>query len=147
MSYSRPIIQAVERKFTRTDLPEFRAGDKVRVHALISEGNKERVQVFEGTCIHRSNRGQRGSFTVRKVSDGVGVERVWPLNSPRVTAVELVSRGNVRRAKLYYLRDRRGNAARIKEKRGDYIANVLSAQAKADEEAAAAAAAKAGAEK
>jgi large subunit ribosomal protein L19 len=140
MSHSRPIIQAIEAKFARTDLPEFRAGDKVRVHALISEGNKERVQVFEGTCIHRSNRGLRGSFTVRKVSDGVGVERVWPLNSPRVTAVELVSRGNVRRAKLYYLRDRRGNAARIKEKRGDYIANVLSAQAAADAAAGATAA-------
>jgi large subunit ribosomal protein L19 len=120
MSYSRPIIQAIEAKYARKDLPEFRPGDKVRVHALISEGNKERIQVFEGTCIHRSNRGQRGSFTVRKVSDGVGVERVWPVNSPRVTKVELVSRGKVARAKLYYLRDLRGNAARIKEKRGGY---------------------------
>jgi large subunit ribosomal protein L19 len=121
MSHSRPIIDAIEVKLGRsTSLPEFRAGDKIRVHALISEGNKERIQVFEGTCIHRSNRGRRGSFTVRKVSDGVGVERVWPLNSPRVTQVELVSRGNVRRAKLYYLRDLSGNAARIREKRGEY---------------------------
>lgn len=120
MSYSSPTIEAIEKELGRKDLPEFRAGDRIRVHALISEGGKERVQVFEGVCIHRSNRGNRGSFTVRKISDGIGVERVWPLNSPRVTQVELVSRGRVRRAKLYYLRDRRGNSARIREKIGKY---------------------------
>jgi large subunit ribosomal protein L19 len=133
MSYSRPIIQSIEEKYSRSDLPEFRPGDKVRVHALISEGNKERIQVFEGTCIHKSNRGLRGSFTVRKISDGVGVERVWPSNSPRVTKVELVSRGNVSQAKLYYLRERSGKSARIKEHRGAYAENV---EAAASEEAA-----------
>lgn len=113
---SCPIIQELEQEQVPSQLPDFRPGDKVRVHARISEGNKERIQVFEGVCIHRSNRGVRGTFTVRKVSEGIGVERVWPLASPRVSKIELVSRGRVRRAKLYYLRDRRGNAARIREK-------------------------------
>lgn len=120
MSHSSPIIQDLEQDLARADLPEFRAGDRVAVHALISEGGKDRIQVFEGVCIHRRNRGLRGSFTVRKVTDNVGVERVWQLSSPRVTKVELISRGRVRRAKLYYLRDLRGNAARIKRKVGDY---------------------------
>jgi large subunit ribosomal protein L19 len=120
MSHSSPIIQDLERELFRKDIPEFRAGDRIAVHALISEGGKERIQVFEGVCIHRRNSGLRGSFTVRKVTDNVGVERVWALNSPRVTKIELISRGKVRRAKLYYLRDRRGNAARIKRKVGDY---------------------------
>ncbi len=122
MSNSCPTIEAIERSYRRSDLPQFRSGDTVRVHALISEGGKERVQIFEGVCIHRKKGGARGSFTVRKVSHGVGVERVWPENSPRVVKVELVSRGRVRRAKLYYLRDLSGNAARIKEKLGDYAA-------------------------
>lgn len=125
MSNSCPTIEAIERGYKRSDLPLFRSGDTVRVHALISEGGKERVQVFEGVCIHRKRGGARGSFTVRKVSHGVGVERVWPENSPRVVKVELVSRGRVRRAKLYYLRDLSGNAARIREKLGDY-ADLLS---------------------
>ena len=116
MSLDLPIIAEIESTLPRNDIAEFRPGDKVRVHARISEGNKERVQVFEGTCIHRSNRGARGTFTIRKVSDGVGVERVWPINSPRVQKVELLMRGRVRRAKLYYLRDRSGNSARIREK-------------------------------
>ena len=120
MSHSRPTIEAIESELARKDLPEFRGGDRIKVHVRISEGGKERIQVFEGVCIHRSNRGQRGTFTVRKVSDGVGVERVWALNSPRVTKVELVSRGRVRRAKMYYLRDRRGVRARIREKVGGY---------------------------
>ena len=120
MSYSSPIISAIEQELGRTDIPHFRAGDKVRIHAMISEGSKERVQIFEGVCIHRSNRGSRGTFTVRKVSNGVGVERVWPLNSPRVTKIELVSRGRVRRAKLYYLRERSGVSARIAQKIGAY---------------------------
>jgi large subunit ribosomal protein L19 len=122
MSNSCPTIEAIERSYRRSDLPQFRSGDTVRVHAMISEGGKDRVQVFEGVCIHRKSGGARGSFTVRKVSHGVGVERVWPENSPRVVKVELVSRGKVRRAKLYYLRDLSGNAARIKEKLGDYAA-------------------------
>lgn len=120
MSHSSPIIQDLERELFRKDIPQFRAGDRIAVHALISEGGKDRIQVFEGVCIHRKNSGLRGSFTVRKVTDNVGVERVWALNSPRVTKIELISRGKVRRAKLYYLRDRRGNAARIKRKVGDY---------------------------
>jgi large subunit ribosomal protein L19 len=120
MSQPSRIIQDLERELFRKDFPEFRAGDRIAVHALISEGGKERIQVFEGVCIHRRNSGMRGSFTVRKVTDNVGVERVWALNSPRVTKIELISRGKVRRAKLYYLRDRRGNAARIKRKVGAY---------------------------
>ncbi len=137
MSNSIPAIEAIERAEKRHELPMFRAGDTVRVHALISEGNKERIQVFEGVCIHRKRGGGRGSFTVRKVSSshGVGVERVWPENSPRVTKVELVTRGKVRRAKLYYLRDLRGNAARITSKLGDY-GKILARQA--DKQAAAA---------
>ena len=124
MSYSSPTIASIEKEITRNDVPHFRAGDRVRVHAMISEGDKERIQIFEGVCIHRSNRGSRGSFTVRKVSDGIGVERVWPLQSPRVTKLELVSRGRVRRAKLYYLRERSGNSARIREKIGKYKQNA-----------------------
>ncbi len=116
MSHSCPTIAAIEKSSIRTDLPDFRPGDKVRVHARISEGGKDRIQVFEGVCIHRRRKGVRGSFTIRKVSDGVGVERVWPDASPRVTKIEIVTRGRVRRAKLYYLRDRFGNAARIREK-------------------------------
>ncbi|MBL8945030.1 MAG: 50S ribosomal protein L19 [Myxococcales bacterium] len=133
MSNSCPTIEAIERSYRRSDLPQFRSGDTVRVHAMISEGGKDRVQIFEGVCIHRKGGGARGSFTVRKVSHGVGVERVWPENSPRVVKVELVSRGRVRRAKLYYLRDLSGNAARIKEKLGDYAAILSGAPAQVAE--------------
>ncbi|MCA9648785.1 MAG: 50S ribosomal protein L19 [Myxococcales bacterium] len=126
MSYTSPIIEAIERAHLRTDLPEFRAGDTVRVHALISEGGKERVQVFEGVCIHRKRGGARGSFTVRKMSHNVGVERVWPEASPLVVKVELVNRGRVRRGKLYYLRELRGNAARIRTKLGGYASALES---------------------
>ncbi len=125
MSYTSPIIAAIEQASVRHDIPEFRAGDTVKVHALISEGGKERIQIFEGVCIHRKRGGARGSFTVRKVSHGVGVERVFMEGSNRVTKVELVTRGKVRRAKLYYLRGLRGNAARIRRKLGSY-ASVLS---------------------
>ena len=118
MSYTSPTIAAIERAQLRTDLPEFRAGDTVKVHALISEGGKDRVQVFEGVCIHRKRGGARGSFTIRKMSHGVGVERVWPEGSPLVVKVELVNRGKVRRGKLYYLRGRTGKRARIAEKTG-----------------------------
>ena len=138
MSHASPIIHELEQELVRKDIPEFRAGDRIAVHAMISEGGKERIQVFEGVCIHRKHRGLRGSFTVRKVTDNIGVERVWSLASPRVVKVELVSRGKVRRAKLYYLRDRRGNAARIKRKVGDY----KSAQAALEAEKAAKAEAK-----
>ena len=120
MSQASPIIQELEQSLVRNDIPEFRPGDTIAVHAMISEGGKDRIQVFEGVCIHRSKRGARGTFTVRKVSNGIGVERVWPTNSPRVTKIELVSRGKVRRAKLYYLRDRTGHSARIAEKIGAY---------------------------
>jgi large subunit ribosomal protein L19 len=116
MSYSRPIIAEIDSLLPKNEVDDFRPGDKIRVHARISEGNKERIQIFEGVCIHRSNRGERGTFTVRKVSGGVGVERVWGIRSPRVNKVELVSRGRVRRSKLYYLRDLSGNAARIQER-------------------------------
>ncbi len=116
MSHRSPAIDAIDALFARTDLPQFGAGDRMRVHTRIKEGNKERIQVFEGVCIHRSHRGKNGTFTIRKVSDGVGVERVFPQNSPLVTKVEVVSRGRVRRAKLYFLRSRTGNAAKIREK-------------------------------
>ena len=135
MSHASPIIQELEQELVRKDIPEFRPGDRIAVHALISEGGKDRVQVFEGVCIHRRNKGLRGSFTVRKVTDNVGVERVWSLASPRVTKVELVSRGKVRRAKLYYLRDRRGNAARIKRKVGDYKSALAAMEAEKAEKA------------
>lgn len=135
MSHSSPIIHDLEQELARTDIPEFRPGDRIAVHAMISEGGKDRIQVFEGVCIHRKNRGLRGSFTVRKVTDNVGVERVWPLSSPRVTMVELISRGRVRRAKLYYLRDRRGNAARIKRKVGDYKSAMAAIEAEKAEKA------------
>jgi len=99
------------------DVPDFRAGDTVKVHVKVIEGNKSRVQVFQGVVIARNGGGVRETFTVRKVSYGVGVERVFPLHTPIIEKIELVSRGDVRRAKLYYLRDLRGKAAKIKELR------------------------------
>jgi len=99
------------------DVPDFRAGDTVKVHVKVIEGNKSRVQVFQGVVIARNGGGVRETFTVRKVSYGVGVERVFPLHTPIIDKIELVSRGDVRRAKLYYLRDLRGKAAKIKELR------------------------------
>jgi large subunit ribosomal protein L19 len=135
MSHASPIIHQLEQELARTDVPEFRPGDRIAVHAMISEGGKDRIQVFEGICIHRKNKGLRGSFTVRKVTDNVGVERVWSLASPRVTKIELISRGRVRRAKLYYLRDLRGNAARIQRKVGDYKSAAQSVEAEKIEKA------------
>ena len=131
MSHHHPIIAAIESSYDRKDIPEFRSGDTIRVHARISESGKERIQVFQGVCIRRKHNGARSTFTVRKISHGIGVERVWPVNSPRVTQIELVSRGRVRRAKLYYLRGLRGNAARIREKIGDYPSNVAAGISKA----------------
>jgi large subunit ribosomal protein L19 len=108
-----PLLREIEGSFRRTDLPELRSGDSVRVHTLIKEGDKERVQVFEGVVIGQHRGGSRASFTVRKVSYGVGVERIFPIHSPRIDRVEVISRGRVRRAKLYYLRERSGKAARL----------------------------------
>lgn len=97
-------------------IPEFQAGDSLRVHVKVVEGTRERVQVFEGVCIARKNNGVNSAFTVRKISYGEGVERVFPLYSPRIEQIEVVRRGSVRRAKLYYLRERRGKSARIAER-------------------------------
>lgn len=110
-------LQAVESAHVRDDIPEFRAGDNVKVHVRVVEGGRERIQVFEGVVLARNGTGPRASFTVRKVSFGVGVERVFPLHAPIIQKVEVVRRGDVRRSKLYYLRDRVGKAARIKELR------------------------------
>ncbi len=107
----------VERPFLKTGLPEFRAGDTVRVHVRVIEGTKERIQVFQGVVIARRGGGTRESFTVRKISGGIGVERVFPLHSPSIDKIEVVRHGKVRRAKLYYLRELRGKAARIEERR------------------------------
>lgn len=107
----------IEQTQMKQNLPEFRAGDTVRVHVRLVEGNRERVQAFEGIVIAINGSGGRRTFTVRKVSYGVGVERIFPLHSPKLDAIEVVRRGQVRRAKLFYLRQLRGKAARIKEKR------------------------------
>jgi large subunit ribosomal protein L19 len=109
-----PVIREIEASYLRKDLPGFRPGDSVRVHTLIKEGDKERVQVFEGVVIDRKDGGTRASFTVRKISYGVGVERIFPLHSTRIDKVEVVSKGRVRRARLNYLRELEGKAARIK---------------------------------
>ena len=109
----------VEQPYLRSDIPDFRPGDTVKVHVRVVEGSRERVQVFQGVVIRRQNGGLRETFTVRKISFGVGVERTFPLHSPSIAKFELVSRGKVRRAKLYYLRELRGKKARIKERRID----------------------------
>ena len=109
------VIDAIEAEQLRSDIPAFRPGDTVRVHVKVVEGEKERIQVFEGAVLRRSNGGIRETFTVRKVSYGVGVERTFPIHSPRIDKVEVATRGKVRRAKLYYLRELSGKAARIKE--------------------------------
>ncbi len=100
----------------KTDIPEFKAGDTVKVHVRVIEGEKERIQIFQGTVLERSGNGINEMFTVRKVSAGIGVERIFPLHSPRIAKIETVRRGKVRRAKLYYLSKLHGKAARIKEK-------------------------------
>jgi large subunit ribosomal protein L19 len=110
-------LDALDAQSRRTDLPSFRAGDTLKVHARVVEGNRSRVQVFQGVVIRRQGSGLRETFTIRKVSFGVGVERTYPLNSPVLDRIEVVTRGDVRRAKLYYLRDLRGKKAKIKEKR------------------------------
>ena len=110
-------IDRLEASQLRTDLPDFKSGDTIRVHARIVEGDKERIQVFEGVVISQANSGNRATFTVRKISYGVGVERVFPRHSPRIDRIEVTVRGKVRRAKLYYLRGLRGKAARLKGER------------------------------
>src|SRR5262245_2640743 len=110
-------IDLVEKPRLRDDLPDFRPGDTLRVHVRVAEGGKERIQVFQGVVIRRQNGGLRETFTVRKISYGIGVERTFPVHSPTVSRIELVTRGRVRRAKLYYLRERRGKRARIRELR------------------------------
>ena len=112
-----PAIDVVDAANTRDDLPTFGPGDTVKVHVRVVEGSKERAQVFQGVVIRRQGDGIRETFTVRKVSYGVGVERTFPLHTPTIAKIEVVTRGDVRRAKLYYLRDRVGKAAKIKEKR------------------------------
>jgi large subunit ribosomal protein L19 len=132
----------VDAPYLRTDLPEFRPGDTVRVHVRVVEAGRERIQVFQGVVIRRQGGGLQETFTVRKISFGVGVERTFPLHSPSIGKLEVVSRGHVRRAKLYYLRERRGKKARIRERRlGD---EELAAIAAAEAERAAAASAAAG---
>ena len=110
-------LDALDAQYLRTDLPDFRAGDTLKVHARVVEGNRSRIQIFQGVVIRIHGSGVGRTFTVRKVSFGVGVERTFPLNSPIFEEIEVVTRGDVRRAKLYYLRERTGRAAKIKEKR------------------------------
>lgn len=110
-------LQAVESAHVRDDVPDFRAGDNVKVHVRVVEGGRERVQVFEGVVIARQGEGTRETFTVRKISFGVGVERIFPVHAPIIQKIEVLRRGDVRRSKLYYLRDRVGKSARIKELR------------------------------
>jgi large subunit ribosomal protein L19 len=110
-------LDALDAQSQRTDLPPFRPGDTVKVHARVVEGNRSRVQIFQGVVIKRQGDGLRETFTVRKESSGVGVERTYPINSPAIDRVEVVVRGQVRRAKLYYLRELRGKKAKIKERR------------------------------
>ncbi len=112
-------LQQVESLYIHKEQPEFRAGDTVRVHVRVVEGDKERIQVFQGVVIGRRGGGTRETFTVRKISGGIGVERIFPLHSPSLNRIEVVRHGKVRRAKLYYLRGLRGKAARIEERRDE----------------------------
>ena len=110
------IIRAIEQQQIKQDIPDFNVGDNVKVHYRITEGNRERIQVFQGDVIRRHGESSRETFTVRKVSFAVGVERTFPVNSPKIEKIEVVRKGKVRRSKLYYLRDKVGKAAKIKEK-------------------------------
>ena len=111
------VMEALEKEQMRGDIPGFRPGDTIKVHVKIKEGEKERIQVFQGVVIRRRRGNTGATFTVRKVSYGIGVERIFPLHSPIIDKIEIMTRGRVRRARLYYLRNLRGKAARIKEKR------------------------------
>ena len=125
----RKAIADVEAKYLRKDLPDFRAGDTVRVHTKIKEGDKERIQLYEGVVIASSGGSARAMFTVRKVSYGVGVERIFPLHSPRIDRIEVVGRGDVRRSRLYYLRELQGKAARVQQEEGPAASAARPAQA------------------
>lgn len=114
---SQQLINAVTKNYMKNDVPEFRAGDTVRVHVRIKEGEKERIQIFEGLVIYRHGRGISATFTVRKISSGVGVEKIFPVHSPMIAKIEVVRLGKVRRAKLSYIRSLSAKAARIKERR------------------------------
>jgi large subunit ribosomal protein L19 len=120
--------ELMDRLLAERGVPDFRPGDTLRVNVKVIEGTRERVQAFEGVCIARRNRGINSAFTVRKISYGEGVERVFPLHSPRIDSIEVVRRGRVRRAKLYYLRGRTGKSARIAERRDERPAAVTAAQ-------------------
>lgn len=109
------LIREVEKKYLKEDIPRFGPGDTVRVHVKVVEGTRERTQIFEGVVLRRQGRGLKATFTVRRITYGIGVERIFPLHSPSIGSIEVVKRGRVRRAKLYYLRKRRGRAARIRE--------------------------------
>ncbi|WP_407887784.1 50S ribosomal protein L19 [Levilactobacillus sp. N40-8-2] len=111
------LIAKINQEQLRDDVPDFRAGDTVRIHARIVEGTRERIQLFEGVVIKRKGAGIQATYTVRKISNGVGVERIFPLHSPRVAKIDVIRQGRVRRAKLYYLRELNGKAARIPERR------------------------------
>lgn len=111
------LIKEVEKRNLKEDLPQFQAGDTVKVHVRVVEGGRERTQVFEGIVIRRQGSGARETFTVRRVTFGIGVERIFPLHSPSISKIEVVKKGRVRRAKLYYLRKRKGKSARIRERR------------------------------
>lgn len=125
-----PLLREIDTSFLRPNLPDFRSGDSVRVHTLIKEGDKERVQVFEGVVIGQHRGGSRASFTVRKISYGVGVERIFPLHTSRIERIEVVQRGHVRRARLNYLRLLQGKAARIKgEKREEVLESAAAVSA------------------
>jgi large subunit ribosomal protein L19 len=142
-----PVIRDIEASFRRPSLPSFRSGDTIKVHTLIKEGEKERVQVYEGVVIDRREGGSRASFTVRKISYGVGVERIFPLHSSRIEKIEVTMRGRVRRARLNYLRGLEGKAARIKGEKNDRTeAAAANKAAAAASKAAAAKAAKAASE-
>ena len=135
-----PRIVEIEKTQVRSDLPAFAPGDTVRVRVRVSEGAKERIQAFEGICIARKGGSLNETFTVRKISGGVGVERIFPVHSPSIDGIEVVRRGHVRRAKLYYLRARRGKSARVRERRW-WEGGGMSPKAEAEAAAAAAAAA------
>jgi large subunit ribosomal protein L19 len=129
-------VDLVEKPRLRDDLPDFTPGDTVRVHVRVAEAGRERIQVFQGVVISRKGGGLRETFAVRKVSFGVGVERTFPVNSPTISKIEVVSRGRVRRAKLYYLRERRGKRARIRERRDPVPARVAASPADEQQEQA-----------
>ncbi len=123
------LMENINKQQMKTDIPEFRPGDQVRVHAKITEGEKQRIQIFEGVVIKRKGGSIQEMFTVRKVSNGIGVERIFPLHSPMIEKIEVKQRGKVRRSKLYYLRDLSGRSARIEENKDHYVKAAADAAA------------------